>query len=101
MASRTMEDDLARLREEFDDLRSRLLDQSDSARDSASRSLRDGAKALRESYGDARDSASQTIANVTRQSRDGLATLEHRVEERPLTSLLVAFGIGLVVGRLL
>jgi len=101
MASRTIEDDLTRLREEFEDLRSRLQDRSDDVRDTASRSLRDGAKEFRKNYGEARDTVGQALSDVTKQSRDGLATLEHRVEERPLTSLLVAFGIGLVVGRLL
>lgn len=35
------------------------------------------------------------------KAQDSVATVSHRIEEQPLTSLLVAFGIGILSGKLL
>lgn len=37
---------------------------------------------------------------LRRQGRDALGQVENSVRERPLTSLLVAFGVGMVLARL-
>jgi ElaB/YqjD/DUF883 family membrane-anchored ribosome-binding protein len=38
---------------------------------------------------------------ASRRGREGVAALEQRIEERPFISLLVAFGIGMVIGKLI
>jgi ElaB/YqjD/DUF883 family membrane-anchored ribosome-binding protein len=38
---------------------------------------------------------------ASRRGREGAAAVEHRIEERPFISVLVAFGIGVVVGKLI
>ena len=47
-----------------------------------------------EVWDDATDEAS-------RRGREGVAAVEHQIEERPFISVLVAFGIGLVIGKLI
>jgi ElaB/YqjD/DUF883 family membrane-anchored ribosome-binding protein len=38
---------------------------------------------------------------TSRRGREGVAALEQQIEERPFISLLVAFGIGVVIGKLI
>jgi ElaB/YqjD/DUF883 family membrane-anchored ribosome-binding protein len=38
---------------------------------------------------------------ATRRGRVGVAAVEQQIEERPFISVLVAFGIGLVIGNLI
>jgi ElaB/YqjD/DUF883 family membrane-anchored ribosome-binding protein len=38
---------------------------------------------------------------ASRRGRKGVATLEQQIEERPFISVLVAFGIGVVIGKLI
>jgi ElaB/YqjD/DUF883 family membrane-anchored ribosome-binding protein len=68
--------DLARLKE---DLRSMGGSLADQARGSA-RSAKDAA---------------------TAKWDDSVSAVHHQIEERPFTSVLVAFGVGLLVGKIL
>ena len=38
---------------------------------------------------------------ATRRGREGVAAVEQQIEERPFISLLVAFGIGVLIGKLI
>jgi ElaB/YqjD/DUF883 family membrane-anchored ribosome-binding protein len=38
---------------------------------------------------------------ASRRGREGAAALEQQIEERPFISVLVAFGIGVMIGRLI
>ena len=38
---------------------------------------------------------------ASRRGREGVAAVKQQIEERPVISLLVAFGIGLVIGKLI
>jgi ElaB/YqjD/DUF883 family membrane-anchored ribosome-binding protein len=38
---------------------------------------------------------------ASRRGREGVAAVEHQIEERPLLSMLVAFGIGVLIGKLI
>ena len=45
--------------------------------------------------------ADRLYRSLTKQSERSVRAISRQVEEQPLTSLLVAFGIGLIGGRLL
>jgi ElaB/YqjD/DUF883 family membrane-anchored ribosome-binding protein len=47
------------------------------------------------------DEADRLYRSLTKQSERSVRAISRQVEEQPLTSLLVAFGIGLIGGRLL
>ena len=47
------------------------------------------------------DEVDQLYRGLTKQGGKSIRTVSRHVEEQPLASLLVAFGIGLISGRLL
>jgi len=47
------------------------------------------------------DEADRLYRGLTKQSERSVKAISRQVEEQPLASLLVAFGIGLISGRLL
>jgi ElaB/YqjD/DUF883 family membrane-anchored ribosome-binding protein len=46
------------------------------------------------------DEADRLYSSLTKQSARSVKAISRQVEEQPLASLLVAFGIGLISGRL-
>jgi ElaB/YqjD/DUF883 family membrane-anchored ribosome-binding protein len=38
---------------------------------------------------------------ASRRGREGVAAVEQQINERPFISVLVAFGIGVVIGKLI
>lgn len=61
--------------------------------------------ALKNLGGDAASEGRERIRRAAEQARgkarDTIGALENEIEDRPLTSLLTAFGIGFVLGKLL
>jgi hypothetical protein len=53
---------------------------------------------LKEDFADLARSAKKSGIGTAQES---VAAVSHRIEEQPLASLLVAFGIGIVSGKLL
>jgi ElaB/YqjD/DUF883 family membrane-anchored ribosome-binding protein len=49
----------------------------------------------------AKSAASDTADDLLARGRDGMAAVEGHVAERPLASLLIAFGAGVALGKLL
>lgn len=49
----------------------------------------------------ARDSAQRVASEAGTRVREGSAAVSEQIEARPLTSVLVAFAVGLTVGKLL
>ena len=54
-----------------------------------------------EAKGDASEEVRRLYAKLSEQSGRSAKALAHEVEERPLTALLLAFGIGFIGGTLL
>jgi len=80
-------EDVQSLKRDFGVLLSRLKDNAVSSADSAANSLNNEAQRL--------------YQNVADQGQRTARALSDRVEEQPLMSLFVAFGIGFLSGRLL
>jgi hypothetical protein len=47
------------------------------------------------------DEAKRLYGKLTSQSEETLETVARQIEEKPLASLLIAFGIGFIAGRIL
>jgi ElaB/YqjD/DUF883 family membrane-anchored ribosome-binding protein len=75
MADRSLEKEFDALRADLESLKSTLT--------------RKGLKAL--------DSA---VTSATENTQQGIQVLENQIAERPLTSLLVAFAAGVLIGKL-
>ena len=95
--SREMEslrEDLAKLREDFAGVAEALKDAGHKKAEGAREGLADLLSSVREeikgALDQARDKGKKSVENVG-----------HQIEERPLTSLLTAFGVGFVLAKLL
>jgi len=87
----TIVDDLGTLKRDL----GRLMDQMKSgAVDGASEAAQNLVNQLN-------DRASEIYDNLSEQGERSIRAISRQVEERPITSLLVAFGAGMLVSRLL
>lgn len=60
--------------------------------------LKDGADSVASRV---RDGAEKTAADVGARARDGAAVVSDQIEARPLTSVLIAFGVGMALGKII
>jgi ElaB/YqjD/DUF883 family membrane-anchored ribosome-binding protein len=87
----TIVDDLGTLKRDI----GRLMDQMKTgAVDGASEAAQNLLNQLNERASDIYD-------NLSDQSERSVKAISRQVEERPITSLLVAFGVGMIVSRLM
>ena len=84
-------DDLAALKRDF----ARLMEQmKGGAIDGASKTAEDLLSQLNER-------AAELYDRISEQGESSVEAISRHVEERPITSLLVAFGVGVIASRLL
>jgi ElaB/YqjD/DUF883 family membrane-anchored ribosome-binding protein len=83
--------DLAALRQEFSDLMSQM-------KSGALEGTNDAAENILGQFG---ERAGRLYDSVTAQGKRSVEAVARHAEERPVMSLLIAFGIGFVVSRLL
>jgi ElaB/YqjD/DUF883 family membrane-anchored ribosome-binding protein len=93
MATRNLEGEFDVIKDDLVKLREDIAKLTASFKDVTSETVRDRVGALRgridEIAGDARA-----------QGRHAMDELADHIEERPLTSVLIAFGVGVLLGRL-
>ncbi len=90
MAEGTTTKETANLRDDLDALRKDVSKLTDDVRGIAS-----------ERVSAARDRARDTAYRARDRGEAVASEVGHRIEERPLTSVAVAFGVGMLIGRLL
>ena len=81
----TVKDDLAKLRTDISKL-------SASLKDVTSETVHDQIEMIRDRLDRISDRARE-------EGREALGDLTDRIEDRPLTSVLIAFGVGVLMGR--
>ena len=89
-----LREDLGRLREDISSVKSTI---AAIGKRSASEAKAAGSARIAE----LRDELEQLGDNIQARGHDALAGVERTVHDRPLTSLLAAFGLGLVLSRFL
>lgn len=82
--------EMERLRNQIEDLRDQLADYGAEAGDKVDVWRRRGARQMRRVYGQAR--------HYAHDAQDAVGT---QVGRNPIVSLLIAFGVGLAIGKLL
>ena len=104
-ANRNLEEEFDALKAGVDTLRKDISSLVSSFGDSATDEVRTRGRRARAAVGPVTDRAGEVWDDATneasRRGREGVAALEQRIEERPFISVLVAFGIGMVIGRLI
>jgi ElaB/YqjD/DUF883 family membrane-anchored ribosome-binding protein len=87
----TIASDLAALRRDFTDLMNRMK----------SGAIKDANDTAENILGQLGDRASHLYDSVTAQGKRSVKAVGRHVEDRPVMSLLIAFGVGFVASRLL
>ena len=84
---------------------SQARSQTDSLEDRTSQTISDAANmagaAVRDATRQFRSAASDIGSRVSSRAHDAVGELAHRVEQQPLSALLIAGGVGLLAGLLL
>jgi ElaB/YqjD/DUF883 family membrane-anchored ribosome-binding protein len=93
-----IKDDLRDLRENLKGMMEVFKSNSKSRMSAARERLSEMA---RDRYEQLRDAASRGYGQARQYSRQAIARAQNTIEERPLTSVLVALGAGLLIGSLL
>jgi len=82
----TLKEDISKLREDFAGIAQSLLEKGKAETEAAKGKISEG---LRDEFQSARE-----------KSKESVASLEDQIREKPLMSLLIAFVIGLFLGKL-
>jgi ElaB/YqjD/DUF883 family membrane-anchored ribosome-binding protein len=94
MATRNLESEFDTVKDDLSKLRSDISHLSAALKDTTSAGVREQIETIR-----------SRIDRITDEARDhGRQTLDEltdHIEERPLASMLIAFGVGVLLGRLL
>ena len=104
-ANRNLEEEVDTLKADLDKLRKDISSLVSSFGDAATDEVKTRGRRARTAVGRATDRAGQVWDDATneasRRGREGVAAVKQQIEERPVISLLVAFGVGLVIGKLI
>jgi len=92
-----MSDEMESLRESFNKLRTDVADLFTHAMGFG----RGGAEYARDYGTDAMEQLKGRFNDLRTRGADQMATFEHRIEEKPLQSAMIAFGVGFIVAKLL
>jgi ElaB/YqjD/DUF883 family membrane-anchored ribosome-binding protein len=100
-AERSLDKEFDALRADMEALRKDLAALLGAVGDAASDELKSRGGRARAAATRARAALGEAAEEAERRGTESLASLEQRIEERPLASVLIAFGVGLLVGKLL
>ena len=95
--ARNIEQEVDRLAQTIDELRGNFSTLAHRVGDVAHTASSEG----RRQFGRVRDVVGSTAGTMASQARGGIETVQEEIEYRPLASVLVAFMLGLLVGKLL
>lgn len=101
MATRNLDQELDTLRADLGKIREDIAALTRTLGDTAAAEVKAGGARLNEAAHAAKERAQRLADSARAQGEEGIAALEQRIEQNPITSILVAFGVGLVIGKLL
>jgi ElaB/YqjD/DUF883 family membrane-anchored ribosome-binding protein len=104
-ANRNLEEEFDTLKAGLDTLRKEIRSLAGSFGDVATDEVKTRGRRARAAVGRVTDLAGEvwddTTKQASRRGREGVAAVERQIEERPFMSVLLAFGIGVVIGKLI
>lgn len=95
------QDDIDVLKKDIDELKAALKALTDDLKGLAETNADSAAKRAGDKLGEIRDDVAGAAQKVADQGRQSAEAVADAVKERPLQSLIVAFGVGLLLCRLL
>jgi ElaB/YqjD/DUF883 family membrane-anchored ribosome-binding protein len=104
-ANRNLEEEIDALKTGLDTLRKDISLRVNSFGDAATDEVRTRGRRARAAVERVSDRAGEVWDDATneasRRGREGAAAVGQRIEERPFISVLMAFGIGMLIGKLI
>jgi ElaB/YqjD/DUF883 family membrane-anchored ribosome-binding protein len=100
MAESDVNPQIAALQADFSQLRSDLLALTKSIGDITRRRAEEGVESLKETGNRAADRVRAAASDANAFKDAGLAAAEQHVVEHPISSLMVAFAAGMILGKL-
>jgi ElaB/YqjD/DUF883 family membrane-anchored ribosome-binding protein len=101
-ANRSLEEEFDALRDALEALRKDISSRFNSFGESTADEVMTRGRRARAAVGRAASEVWDQASNEAgRRGRKGAAALEQQIQERPFISILVAFGIGVVIGGLI
>lgn len=104
-ANRNLEEELDTLKAGLDTLGKDINTLVSAFGDAATDEVKTRGRRARAAVGRMNDRAGEVWDDATseasRRGREGVAAVQHQIDERPFLSVLVAFGIGVVIGKLI
>ena len=94
-------DDLGALKADIGKLQSDLSSLTKHMKDIGGSAVADAQKAGTDKVDELRDELERTAQRLKRQGEASVAEVEKTIQERPLLSLAAAFGVGMLITRLL
>lgn len=101
MSTRNVEQEFDALKSDFGKLGTDLASLTTAMRDLAGQGALDNLAKLKAAAGQAHEDVHAAAAALGARGRDGMAAAVQQVRDRPLTSILICFGLGLVIGKLI
>jgi ElaB/YqjD/DUF883 family membrane-anchored ribosome-binding protein len=101
MSVRNVEQEFDALKSDFGKLSSDLGSLTEALRELTSESAQSYGAKLRAAAAQAHEDAHAAAAALSARGREGMEAAAQQVRERPLASILVCFGLGLVLGKLI
>ena len=100
MSTRNVEQEFDALRSDFSKLSSDLGNLTDALRNLTGQGAQDYLAKMQAVMGQANDGVEATATALSARGREGIACVTHQMRERPLTSILICLGLGVVIGKL-
>lgn len=101
MADTKLENELDALRADMAKLRGDLSGLSDAMKEAGLRRVEGAQETLAELAAALRDEVQGALGVARDRSKKSVEAVEHTIEEKPFLSLLTAFGVGVLLGKLL
>lgn len=93
--------DLDGLKSEIEQLRSDLGSLFEAVLNAGEDKAEDATSSMREELHERWEALRDSIEHAKERGEQAVETAQHTIEERPLISVMVAFGVGLLTGKLI
>ncbi|MEO3433449.1 hypothetical protein [Inquilinus sp. CAU 1745] len=99
--TRNLETEFDTFKADIDKLRLDISNLSKALGDTARSEVNTQAGRAKGAARDAADRLDEATLRARLKAREGATAIENQIEERPFTSVMVAFGIGLLLGKVM
>jgi ElaB/YqjD/DUF883 family membrane-anchored ribosome-binding protein len=101
MSARNVEQEFDALKSDFAKLSADLVNLTEAMRNLTGENAQEYMKKGRNVLDQANKDVEAAAAALGERGRQGITAIAHQIKERPLTSILICLGLGIVVGKLI